>query len=60
MRKFDADRDNLKRKILSVNFRIKKIQASQEENKQKPDPAMSEKEAELMKILNEEKTELKK
>lgn len=54
MRKFDAEKDTLKRKLLSINFKIKKI----------PEPprnrAMPEKDENLLRALNDEKSEVKK
>jgi len=54
MRKFDAEKDTLKRKLLSINFKIKKI----------PEPptnrAMPEKDEALLKQLNDEKTDVKR
>ncbi len=54
MRKFDGEKDTLKRKLLSINFKIKKI----------PEPpknrAMPEKDEALMNQLNDEKNDIKK
>jgi hypothetical protein len=54
MRKFDADKDTLKRKLLSINFKIKKIPEPP------PHRAMPEKDENLLRALNDEKTEVKK
>lgn len=54
MRQFDAEKDTLKRKLLSINFKIKKI----------PEPprnrAMPVQDEELLNKLNDEKAEVKK
>jgi hypothetical protein len=54
MRKFDADRDTLKRKLLSINFKIKKIPEPP------PNRALPEKDEEALRLLTEEKTEVKR
>jgi hypothetical protein len=54
MRKFDADKDTLKRKLLSINFKIKKIPEPP------PNRAMPEKDENLLRALNDEKSEVKK
>lgn len=54
MRKFDAEKDTLKRKLLSINFKIKKIPEPP------PNRAMPEKDESLLNSLNEEKAEVKK
>ena len=54
MRKFDADKDTLKRKLLSINFKIKKIPEPP------PNRGMPEKDENLLRALNDEKTEVKK